>query len=208
MNVGQRLDPPGHECSAAFRISRDLAFVFVAAGRPRLTRARPGDSRPSPDNRNRCAGNALGSRAPPSLQLDQFRARQRKAQPVRSEVDGDGGLLLDADDSTETVFVVCHQIAHGESLDGALDYGGVEGTSWQVAPCRPGARWLHYSTVCSWPAPAHYRRRVTLSRSARPPGATGDVTHDSLGLLESVPGGVHSSWVGRNAIAPPLVMGR
>ena len=79
------------------------------------------------------------TRALRALQLDQLGARERYAQPVRSEVDKDNGLVLDANDATEAVLVVCHQVGHGESLDRVLDDGDVEGTSWQLALGRPGA---------------------------------------------------------------------
>jgi len=91
------------------------------------------------DDTDKYTQNALGSRR--ALQLDQLGARQRNTQPVRSEVDKDGDLVLDADDATQTVLVVCDQIPRSESLsfDRAVYHGDVEWASWQVAPCGPGA---------------------------------------------------------------------
>ena len=60
---------------------------------------------------------------------------------MRSEVDKDGGLVLDADDVTQAVLIMCHQVSRGESLDWAVDDGDgdVEGASRQRAPSGPGA---------------------------------------------------------------------
>ena len=74
-----------------------------------------------------------------ALQLDQLCAGQQYAQPVRPEVDEDDVLIFEADDPAEAVLVVCHQVAHGERLDWVLDYRDIEGTTWQLAPRRPGA---------------------------------------------------------------------
>jgi hypothetical protein len=72
---------------------------------------------------------------------------------VRSEVDEDGDLVLDAGDAAETVLVVCYQVAYGESLDWAVGYRDVERASCQVAPCGTGARWFHPSRIGA-PSPA------------------------------------------------------
>jgi hypothetical protein len=124
--------------SHTLRLDSEIAGRLLPARRAALPRAHPARqvrfetlSSAQPQSRYRPERRAL--------QLDQLRTREHYAQPVRSEVDKDDGFVIDADDSTEAVLVVCHPIAHRESLNWVLDDGDVEGASRQIPPRRPGA---------------------------------------------------------------------
>jgi hypothetical protein len=68
--------------------------------------------------------------------------------PGRTEIDDQDGVILDADDPTEAVLIVCHLILHGELLGRRSEGRGAEGTCGQEGP-GSGARMFHHDQYAS-----------------------------------------------------------
>jgi hypothetical protein len=82
--------------------------------------------------------------APPAAsELSQLGAGCSDAHPVLTEVDDQGGVILDAYDPAEAVLVVSDLVLHGELLGGRGGRWGLEGACGQEAPGR-GAGRLHH----------------------------------------------------------------
>lgn len=75
-------------------------------------------------------------------EFDQLGARHDEPHPTGSEIHGQGGLRLDAEDTAEAVGVVANLISHGELLCRRRGRWGSEGAGGQEAPGR-SAGWLH-----------------------------------------------------------------
>ncbi len=78
---------------------------------------------------------------PAASELGQLGAWRRDPHPPRTEIDDQGGVILDADDPAEAVLIVCHLVAHGELLGRRSEGRRAEGTCRQEGP---GTGTFHY----------------------------------------------------------------
>lgn len=103
------------------------------------------------------ASSAAGPGATPlapsaASELGQLGAGCRDAHSLRTEVDDQGGVILNAHDPAEAVPVVSHLVLHGELLGRRGGGRGLEGACGQVAPGRGVGR-LHHFQYAPRPQP-------------------------------------------------------
>jgi hypothetical protein len=80
---------------------------------------------------------------PAASELAQLGAWRRDPHPARTEIDKQDGVILDADDPAEAVFVVCHLVQDDELLGRRSEGRDAEGTCGQERP-DSGARMFHH----------------------------------------------------------------
>ena len=117
---------------------------------PHQQTSRPGEPAPlsacgarDPARRRCLSGAARSARCGAGSEFGQLGARQHDPHTARTEIHGQGGVRLDADDPAEAVGIVDHLIPHGELLGRRSRGRRAEGTGGQEAPGR-SAGWLHH----------------------------------------------------------------
>jgi hypothetical protein len=93
-------------------------------------------------------------------ELAQLGARHYEPHTARTEIYGQGSVLLDADDPTEAVGVVSNLIPQGELLSRRRGGRGAEGTGGQVAPGRSAGWFHHYQYAPVRPLPATWVSQI------------------------------------------------